>query len=71
MPEILDLDSLLAQMVLVLGVVLLAGNAYALFMDHRGVESKEEEGEIRRPRAWFLLALGALISCWGLFSLIA
>lgn len=70
MADFLDLDNLLAQMVLALGVALTAGNAYALFMDHRGVEPNDEEGRILRPRAWFLLALGMLIACWGLASLI-
>ena len=70
MADILDLDSLLAQMVLALGAALLAGNAYALFMDYRGVEPKDDEGEIRRPRAWSLLAVGAGMALWGLASLI-
>lgn len=49
MADVLDLDSLLAQMVPALGVALVAGNAYALFMDHRGVKPKDEEGEILKP----------------------
>ena len=70
MVEILGLDSLLAQIVLALGAALILGNGYALFMDGRGRKPKGEEGELRRPRAWFLLGVGVIMAYWGLASLV-
>ena len=69
--DILDLSSLLAQLILALGAALVIGNAYALLMARRGVTPKGATGELRRGRAWFLLAVGALIAMWGLASVIA
>jgi len=71
MVDILGLDSLLAQIVLALGAALALGNGYALFTDGRGQKPHGEEGEIKRPRAWFLLAVGMVMGYWGLASLIA
>ena len=71
MVDILGLDSLLAQIVLALGAALAAGNAFALWMDRRGRKPKGEEGELRRPRAWFLLVVGLVMAWWGLGSLVA
>ena len=70
MVEILGLDSLLAQIVAALGAALVLGNGYALYMDSRGKKPKGEEGELRRPRAWFLLAVGVVMAYWGLASLV-
>ncbi len=70
MADIFDLDSLLAQTVPALGIALTAAGSYALFMDHRGVGSYDGEGEILRPRAWFLPTLDMLIAGWGLAGLI-
>lgn len=71
MIDVLGLDTLLAQMILALGAALVAGNAYALVMAHRGVKPKGAEGELRRGRAWFLLAVGLVIGLWGAASLLA
>ena len=70
MVDILGLDSLLAQIVLALGAALTLGNAYALWMDRRGKKPKGEEGELHRPRAWFLLVVGLIMAYWGLASLL-
>ncbi|MCJ7725041.1 MAG: hypothetical protein MUP76_01440 [Acidimicrobiia bacterium] len=70
MVDILGLDSLLAQIVLALGAALAVGNGYALFMDRTGKKPKGEEGELKRPRAWFLLAVGLVMAYWGLASLV-
>jgi hypothetical protein len=70
MPDIFDLDSLVAQMVLALGAALLIGNGYALVMARRGVKPKGAEGELRRGRAIFLLVVGAIMVWWGLGSLL-
>ena len=53
-----------------LGAALLAGNGYALWMDRTGRKPKGEEGELRRPRAWFLFAVGFVMAWWGLGSLL-
>lgn len=71
MADFLDLDSLLAQLVLALGGALVVGNAYALIMNRRGAKPKGMSGEIRRGRVWFLLAVGVVIAVWAGASLIA
>ena len=70
MGDIFDLDSLLAQLVLALGGALVAGNAYALIMNRRGIKPKGMSGELRRGRAWFLLGVGVVIALWAGASLI-
>ena len=71
MTEILDLNSLLAQLILGLGAALLIGNLYALFMDRRGVKPKNAQGDLRVGRAWFLAGVGLVIAAWGLASLLS
>ncbi|HUG75037.1 MAG TPA: hypothetical protein VMM81_05115 [Acidimicrobiia bacterium] len=68
--DIFDLDSLVAQMILAVGAALLLGNAYALVMAKRGVRPKGADGDLRRGRAWFLLAVGAVIAAWAAASLL-
>ena len=68
--DIFDLDSLVAQLILAMGAALLIGNAYALVMARRGVRPKGAEGDLRRGRAWFLLAVGVVISDWSAASLL-
>jgi hypothetical protein len=70
-PDIFDIDTLFAQMVLALGGALLLGNGYALIMERRGVRPKGREGvPLRRGRAWFLVAVGSIMTWWGLGSLL-
>ena len=71
MADFLDLDNLLAQLVLALGAALLAGNGWALIMDRRGARPKGEDGDLRRGRAWFLAAVGLVMAWWGLGSLLS
>lgn len=71
MADFFDLDSLLAQLMLALGGALVAGNAYALVMNRRGVKPKGMDGELRRGRAWFLLVVGLVIAGWAAVSLLA
>lgn len=68
--DIFDLDSLVAQMILAVGAALVLGNAYALAMARRGVRPKGAEGDLRRGRAWFLLAVGVVIAAWAAASLL-
>jgi hypothetical protein len=70
MTDIFGLDTLFAQMVLALGAALLLGNGWALVMWRWGVRPKGEEGDLRTGRAWFLVAVGALMAWWGLGSLL-
>lgn len=69
--DIFDLDSLLAQLILGLGAALVIGNGFALVQAKRGVKPKGAEGDLRRGRAWFLLAVGLVIATWGATSLLA
>lgn len=71
--DIFNLNELLAQMILALGAALVIGNGYALIQARRGRAPKgmEDEGQIRRGRAWWLIAVGLVIAVWGFGSLIA
>ena len=70
MPDIFDINSLLAQGILAMGAALAAGNAYALAMDRRGKSPKGSDGELHKGRAWWLLSVGIVISAWGLASVV-
>jgi hypothetical protein len=63
--DIFDVDSLFAQLALALGAALVVGNGYALVMARRGVRPANAEGDLRRGRAWFLLAVGVVIAVWA------
>lgn len=69
--DIFDLNELLAQLILALGAALVIGNVYALIQDRRGVRPKGIDGELHRGRAWWLIAVGAVITVWALASLLA
>ena len=71
MVDILNLNTLLAQLVLALGAGLVVGNGAAIWSDFKGRRPKHAQGEFRPARAWFLLAVGLLIGVWGLASLLA
>ncbi len=68
-PDIFDLDRLLVLMLLAIGLALIAGNGFAIIQARRGKTPKGEEGDFRPGRAWWLLAVGALMTVWGLASL--
>jgi len=69
--DIFNLNELLAQLILAVGAALVAGNAYALIQNRRGVKPGNLEGELRRGRAWWLIGVGMIITIWALASLIA
>lgn len=69
--QILNLDLLLKQLALALGLAMIAGNGYAIYKNRKGDKPKDEEGEFRAGRAYWLLAVGVLIALWGGISLIA
>ncbi len=68
-PDIFDLDRLLVLMLLAIGLALIAGNGFAIIQARRGKTPKGEEGDFRPKRAWWLLAVGTLMTVWGLASL--
>ncbi|MEN8235208.1 MAG: hypothetical protein ABFR89_09835 [Actinomycetota bacterium] len=67
--EILDLDQLLVLLVLAVGLALLVGNAFAVWQHRRGNKPKGEDGEFRPTRVYWLIAVGAVMTIWGLVSL--
>jgi hypothetical protein len=69
--ELLGLDDLLVQLILAVGAAMVLGNGYAIFQNSRGKHPAGSSGEFRTGRAWWLLAVGALITLWGIASLIA
>ena len=69
MADLLDLDSLLAQLITALGLALVFGNGFAMYKHARGEAPEGFEGRYRPGRARFLLIVGVIISIWGLLSL--
>ena len=67
---ILNLDLLIKQLALALGLAMVIGNGYAIYKNRRGQKPKDEEGEFRPARAYWLLGVGVLISLWGGISLL-
>lgn len=71
MQEFLDLNILIKQLALALGLSMVIGNVYAVVQHRRGVTPKGETGEYRRGRVYWLLSVGVFISLWGAVSLFA
>ena len=65
------LDLLMKQLALALGLAMVLGNGYAIYKNRKGDKPKDEEGEFRPGRAYWLLAVGTLIAIWGAVSLLA
>lgn len=68
--ELLGLDDLLAQFILAVGAAMVLGNGFAIYQHQRGRHPVEATGEFRTVRAWWLLAVGLLITVWGTGSLL-
>ncbi|MDJ0952058.1 MAG: hypothetical protein QNJ81_00135 [Acidimicrobiia bacterium] len=68
--ELLGLDDLLAQMILAVGAAMVIGNGFAIFQHSRGKHPKGASGEFRAGRAWWFVAVGLLITLWGVGSLL-
>jgi hypothetical protein len=68
--DVLGLDTLLAQLILALGLAMVGGNGLAIFKSRRGEGPKGATGEFRAARAWWLLAVGLVLAAWGAASLI-
>ena len=69
--EFLDLNSLIKQIALALGLAMVIGNGYAIIQQRRGVTPKGESGEFRPGRAYWLLSVGTLVAIWGAVSIVA
>ena len=69
--EILNLDLLIKQLALALGLAMVIGNGYAIYKNRKGEKPKDEEGDFRPGRAYWLLGVGTLIALWGGISLLA
>ncbi len=67
--DIFDLDRLVVLMLLAIGLALVAGNGYAILQARRGRKPKDEVGEFRPVRAWWLFGVGLVMTVWGLASL--
>lgn len=68
--DILGLNDLLAQLILAVGAAMVLGNGYAIYKAGRGEAPKGVEGDFRKGRAWWLLAVGIFIAVWGIASLV-
>lgn len=69
--DIFNLDVLVEQLALAMGLAMVLGNAYAIYKNRKGDKPKNEEGEFRAGRAYWLLGVGILIAAWGAISLLA
>ncbi len=69
MVELLGLDSLFAEMITGIGIALIVGNGYAWFRHARGRDPEDAEGDFRGGRVVFLMAVGVLMTTWGVASL--
>ena len=70
MPDILGIDTLFAEMVTGLGLALLVGNLLAWRKHRKGEHPRGVEGEFRQGRVVFLLAIGLLMTVWGVASML-
>ena len=69
MVQLLDLDTLLAQLFTAMGLAMVFGNGFAMWKHSRGEMPKGFEAQYRPGRARWLLAVGTLISVWSIVSL--
>ena len=70
MRDILGLDTLVAEMIIGVGLALLVGNTLAWRKHRQGEIPKGVEGSYRPGRVRFLLVVGLLMTIWGVASLI-
>jgi len=70
MADILGLDILATQMILAIGLALVAGNCWAVVRHLRGRPPPGARGPFRPQRAAFFITVGALMVIWSLASLL-
>ena len=66
--ELFDLDRMIVLIVLAIGLAMLVGNGFAVWQNHKGNRPKDEDGEFRPSRAYWLIAVGLIMTTWGLIS---
>ena len=70
MIDILGIDTLFAELVASLGLALLVGNLLAWRKHRKGEHPRGVEGEFRQGRVMFLVAIGVLMTAWGVASML-
>ena len=71
MAEFLDIQNLLPELILGLGLALLVGNGIAWWRHRQGqVPEGIEEAQYRPGRVRFLLIVGLIMTVWGAVSLL-
>ncbi len=71
MAEILGLDTLVAQLILAIGLALVAGNSWATVRYLRGRPPPGQRGDFRPRRVAFLILAGILMVIWSAASLLS
>lgn len=68
--DLFDVENLLPELVLALGLALVVGNAFAWWKHRRGeTPSGIEDARFRGGRVGFLLVVGMLLTVWGAITL--
>lgn len=72
MLDFIGVDTLLAELVLALGLAVIIGNGLAFYKHSRGERPAgvDEQSQFRPSRAVFLIAAGALMTAWGVASIV-
>ena len=71
MADFLDIENLLPELILGLGLALLVGNGIAWWKHRQGqVPEGVEEAQYRPGRVRFLMIVGLIMAVWALVSLL-
>jgi uncharacterized iron-regulated membrane protein len=69
--DLFDVQNLLPELVLGLGLALLVGNGLAWWTHRRGAAPKGvEDAQYRRGRVGFLAIVGVVMTLWGAVTLL-